>query len=548
MATKRADLRATLSLDGSKFAKGLSSALGQAKDFSAKMAGGMTSRLGEGLKSAGRKAIAVGTAGMMAAAAGLGMSIYKAMDMETVETQFSTLLGGMANAQKRVADLQKFADTTPFAMPEVAQSSRVLEVLTKGALSTGKGLRMVGDVAAGVGNDFSDTAIWVGRLYDALQNSRPAGEALMRLSELGAMASDTRDKIEKLQASGKGNEAWNVATQAFGRFGGGMDALSNTFSGKMSTLGDTINGIFRELGRPIMDALKPVLDMAISLGNSLQKTAKEFGNAISGGLKMGLEMLKNGDLWEYIQARLSLGMAVAGNHLLGLVESAIKLLTEGVRIAFTSGAAGLFQLMTGAGLALGSALLKGLEPVLSKLMNSLGIDNKSIFGQNKILETATTMEQAGSNLITTGAGNIGKSIQDGLNSLQNVAQAYKPSTAFSPQADVAAGLVGLYEDKAKAALSRQLFSDAMKKSTAAPGVAASMTRNGVTQNFVAGSSSSTATMSRVSQGGSMTKDGVTTYFKSPDAEKKQDASNELLKGVQKLLEDIKLTMSQRALA
>jgi hypothetical protein len=67
--------------------------------------------------------------------------------METLETAFIPLLGSADAAQKRIADLSKFAAETPFELPEVAKASRTLETLTQGALATSEGLRLVGDVA-----------------------------------------------------------------------------------------------------------------------------------------------------------------------------------------------------------------------------------------------------------------------------------------------------------------------------------------------------------------------------------------------------------------
>ncbi|MFR7733459.1 MAG: hypothetical protein ACLU7D_08945 [Collinsella sp.] len=52
-------------------------------------------------------------------------------------------------------ELADFAAHTPFQqLPEIAAASRTLETLTDGALSTGQGLAMVGDVASGTNPPF----------------------------------------------------------------------------------------------------------------------------------------------------------------------------------------------------------------------------------------------------------------------------------------------------------------------------------------------------------------------------------------------------------
>ena len=103
-------------------------------------------------------------------------SVSSAANIEGLETSFAPLLGGADKAQARIKELAQFAADTPFEMPEVAKASRVLEVLTKGALSTGQGLRMVGDVAATTQQPFEELALHIGRLYDGLQSGRPVGE------------------------------------------------------------------------------------------------------------------------------------------------------------------------------------------------------------------------------------------------------------------------------------------------------------------------------------------------------------------------------------
>lgn len=193
-----------------------------------------------------------------AAAAVIGTafkSIKAASQMEDFETSFSTLLGGIDQARERMGELATFAKDTPFELPEVAQASRVLETLTQGALSTGAGLRMVGDTAANVKEPIQELSVWIGRTYDGLMNGRPIGEALMRLQELGIMSGKTRTEIEQLQEQGKrGAEVWGVAAASFARFSGEMERRSATVSGRFSNLKDSASAVLREMGGPLAAA------------------------------------------------------------------------------------------------------------------------------------------------------------------------------------------------------------------------------------------------------------------------------------------------------
>ena len=184
--------------------------------------------------------------------------------VETLETQFKTLLGSGDKAKERIKELSEFASKTPFKLEETAQASRVLQTLTKGALATGEGLRLVGDASATAGTDFKELAVHVGRAYDGLQSNRPIGEAMARMQELGLVTGDTRTQIEKLQKAGKGKEAWKVLEAELKKTKGGMEDLSQTTLGLWSTTQDLTNAFFRSVDAMAQSggALKKLIGLA----------------------------------------------------------------------------------------------------------------------------------------------------------------------------------------------------------------------------------------------------------------------------------------------
>jgi hypothetical protein len=206
-------------------------------------------------------------------------------EMERLTTQFVPLLGGIDQAKKRLADLSDFASKTPFQLPELANASRVLETLTKGALSTGEGLRLVGDASAQSGVQIEELAVTVGRAYSALSSNRGAGESLARMQELGILTGDARNEIERLQTQMKGKEAWEVLQGELAKASGGMENLSQTFEGKLSTLSDNWDEFLRNMVtsdsfigmKSAVDSLITSLNLineAISLGGIEERNAK----------------------------------------------------------------------------------------------------------------------------------------------------------------------------------------------------------------------------------------------------------------------------------
>ncbi|MFT3991059.1 MAG: hypothetical protein QM680_06570 [Luteolibacter sp.] len=223
----------------------------------------------------------IGLVGAGAAGLGLKKALDEAGKFETYEAQMKVLLGSTEAAKDRMQELADFCANTPFDLAGVVKASITLQTLTRGALSTGKGLKMTGDIAAATNQPIEELAVHVGRLYDGLMSGRAVGESMARLQELGAISGDTRAEIEAMQKAGmQGEVVWQKAAGSFATFGGTMDAISGTLEGRISNLSDRINELWREMGKPISDALGPILtDITDNLGD-YKDTARAVGEAI----------------------------------------------------------------------------------------------------------------------------------------------------------------------------------------------------------------------------------------------------------------------------
>jgi hypothetical protein len=179
-------------------------------------------------------------------------------EFEVYRAQFETLLGSTTAAQQRLEELARFGVETPFELPEIVEASRQLQVFGGTALATGDNLRMVGDIAAGVNQPFAEVATWVGRMYDAVQNGQPFGEAAQRLQEMGALSGDARRKLESMQKAGEdSNKIFAVfSDEVGGRFAGNMERLSGTLQGIISNLIDFQQNLLRVGGEPYFEQVK----------------------------------------------------------------------------------------------------------------------------------------------------------------------------------------------------------------------------------------------------------------------------------------------------
>lgn len=232
------------------------------------------------------------------AAVGIGQTIKTSIDLEVqqqnLESSFEVLLGSKKKAQKRIDDLTTFAGSTPFTRDEIYRASRTLQVFTGNALSTGKGLKMVGDVAAGTNSEFSDVALWVGRMYDGMKNHQTIGEATAALQEMGAISGQDRTKLEALAASNKKiSQTWPQAMKVFQKYDGLMEKQSDNLGNLMLGVKSFVtNNVFKKLGKGLGDGISPGLrkfrqwrsenkELIAEMGSGIEKFSAEIsGKAV----------------------------------------------------------------------------------------------------------------------------------------------------------------------------------------------------------------------------------------------------------------------------
>ncbi|WGU99153.1 transglycosylase SLT domain-containing protein [Bacillus altitudinis] len=226
------------------------------------------------------------------ATGGIVVPLKMVADRQNMTTAFETLLGSRGKADARLDELTAFAGQTPFTRDEIFESSRVLQVFTGNALSTTEGMKLVGDVAAGVQRPFSEVALWMGRLYDGIKSGRPIGDATAALQEMGAISGDARGKLEKLAKSGKDiKQTWPEVTKEFGKYNDMMikmsDNLANLFLGVKSFIN---NSILMPWGKGLAAAFQPALEafrtwrgeysfVLTDLSNKAEKAGKAFANS-----------------------------------------------------------------------------------------------------------------------------------------------------------------------------------------------------------------------------------------------------------------------------
>ncbi|EZH67893.1 hypothetical protein DH09_08190 [Bacillaceae bacterium JMAK1] len=239
-------------------------------------------------------------------AAGVVIPLKLVADRQNMETAFEVLLGSAEAATKRVQDLTDFAQSTPFMRDEIFEASRILEVFTQGALATGDGLRQIGDIAAGTQQPFSDVALWMGRMYDAMQSGRPIGEMGARLQEMGAISGEQRARLDDLAESGKDiSEIWPKVTEEFSRFDGMMEKVSKNLGNLfLYMFAFAQEDVLRPWGEGLSRTIQPALekfstwqaenrDIIEAWKEDIRDFAESFSGNILDGVYWSIDHLNN---------------------------------------------------------------------------------------------------------------------------------------------------------------------------------------------------------------------------------------------------------------
>ncbi len=223
---------------------------------------------------------------------------------EQYETSFKVMLGNADLARQRLEELADFGARTPFELPGVVEADRVLQSFGLHAPAVTEHFKkmdidirtLTGDVSAGVGSDFKEIALNIGKF-----SSGATGEAMARFQELGIA---TREEMRAMGVEfSKSNALISPLPEAMDalllimkdKYGGMMDAQSATMGGMLSNLIDWKNNTLRELGEPIFDILKEKLQSVLKfLDSSAVKGAlDEFSGLIKNTLNIVMDFVNS---------------------------------------------------------------------------------------------------------------------------------------------------------------------------------------------------------------------------------------------------------------
>jgi tape measure domain-containing protein len=252
VATSIGNLNVKLTAGLSGFARGMQRGGGYVDTLQNKV-GGLTSKIGK-LATVGGALLGAG--GLLA---GLGTGVKLAAEYEQAGVAMATMIGSASKAEAVLADLNDFAASTPFEMPGLTDATKKLLAFGSTPDAVIGELRMLGDIAAGIGQPVDQLAELYGkarvsgRLF-AEDVNQLTGRGIPIIAALAKQFGVADAEVKSLVQSGRVNfghlqAALQDLTADGSQFGGMMAAQSQTLAGRWSTLRDNVGLALRDLAR-----------------------------------------------------------------------------------------------------------------------------------------------------------------------------------------------------------------------------------------------------------------------------------------------------------
>ncbi|MDD2815453.1 MAG: tape measure protein [Thiotrichaceae bacterium] len=210
---------------------------------------------------------------------------------ETLGVRLKTLTGSQEAANAAMSWIKDFTAKTPFQLDQVTKS---YAGLIGAGLDAKKILPSVGDAVSAIGGGGAEIDRVVTALSQMQTKGKASAEELMQISEVGIPAMQilkdklhlTTKQMEDLAGSGISVDKV-ITTLTDGlkeKFGGAMEAQSNTYAGIMSNIEDSWTQLMNEIGDAgAFNVAKGYMKEVLDYLNKIVKdgTAKEWAQNIS---------------------------------------------------------------------------------------------------------------------------------------------------------------------------------------------------------------------------------------------------------------------------
>lgn len=204
--------------------------------------------------------------------------------VQQLEIAFRTLTKSQEKADELMNQLIDTAAKTPFDLMGIADSAKFLLGIRVPVEEVNDTLKMLGDIAAGVGAPLKDIAYLYGTTItkahmDTMDLRQFTGRGIDLIGELSKQYGIATEQVQQYVAAGKvGAEDFKRAIKVIREttFNNLMEEQSKSLTGQIANLGDSIDMMMNEIGKKTQG----IASGAISVAANLVENYEKVGDAI----------------------------------------------------------------------------------------------------------------------------------------------------------------------------------------------------------------------------------------------------------------------------
>lgn len=239
---------------------------------------------------------------------------------EQMQAKFETILKSVTMAKERMRELSAMTVRTPFKLDELANASRNLEVLTKGAWASKAALNALADASSATGADISDLSYSFGKLYSYLEHGRSIQNLAFQLQATGAVSGEFIDRLADLQASGAGfAQTWSAVTDELGKFRGAAANEMESLGGLQKRLEAMSEAMERSFGESFVVQEKNSIYASMKKIETITPVIRMIGRDVSAvtGVWKGFNAHLKSTVYDALNASKALTILYRGATIVG---------------------------------------------------------------------------------------------------------------------------------------------------------------------------------------------------------------------------------------
>lgn len=278
--------------------------------------------------------------------------------IQQLEIAFRTLTKSQEKADELMNQLIDTAAKTPFDLMGIADSAKFLLGIRVPVEEVNDTLKMLGDIAAGVGAPLKDIAYLYGTTItkahmDTMDLRQFTGRGIDLIGELSKQYGIATEQVQQYVAAGKvGAEDFKRAIKSIREttFNNLMEEQSKSLTGQIANLGDAIDMMMNEIGKKTQGIASGAINVAATLVENYEKVGDAIYALITAyGMYRGAQLAaiaaeKTAIMWRHRHALATVTLrrvqealnksiltnpyAIAGAAIVGLTAAIIRYATR----------------------------------------------------------------------------------------------------------------------------------------------------------------------------------------------------------------------------